>query len=1473
MTTDEISLRVSVPPAIPSNLQGKVLERDFSESATLLCQAEGVPEPTLEWFFNGRAVSTLSTGRHTEYSNGSLEITGLDLPDAGKYQCFATNDAGEKYIAVTLNVNSAPPQIVEAPENLTIVEQSDARFLCKVTGAPTPTITWMKVVDGVEQEVVFGGRLQKVRPYLLIASVEKADSGIYKCHAQNLKGEQSAQAHLTVITKTQIIRPPQNQTVILSTQVRFECGVTQDDNTVPVWEWFFYKGGSMNNEKQLRSTGRYQILDDGTLIVNGVAAQDIGVYKCHVISTGGNDSRIASLNVIELPRPPTIHNVTLNENENNSVVMVWTKAFDGNSPLIKYIITFRQENPNGNNDGVGWEVYPDEVQPSATRHVVSNLQPSRYYRFRISAVNSVGEGNASQPMPKNPLKMPTQPPSSPPRNFFCTQGGEGEIVATWDPPEESTWNGDLQGYILRYKVANLPDLTLRDMRVPGAQKRSHTIPYLVAYKQYAVSLAAYNEEGIGAISNPFYVWTREARPTSSPQNVVATATNSTTVFLQWDPPNAGEINGRNLGYMIEVLKNGTQVRSFFVSSDPNNMEGRQTREIYDLAKFTEYTLTIACQTSPGPGPFSQPVTVKTQEDVPGPVGDLKFDNVQDRSLRVTWSAPSESNGILTGYVLKFEKKNLPATSQTLPLPDTVTSYTIRDLVPITNYTIYVSAKTTVGAGQVVSADIQSGVPPELPHPPYNLGYSNIGARTVLLQFFPGFDGKTSITQWIVHAREVDNEENDDYQQIYTISDPNAREIWVQNLKPFTKYQLKIIAENVVGQSAPSEPTRPFETLQAPPGVPPGNVTVRPLNATAFRISWTPIPRHEWNGVPRGYRIDYRMWSTEAEDKDVVSVHEATWTTLQLENGMNIDSYILVNLQEWMDYQIRMISYNDIGESSYSSVTTAKTRESTPSASPSSLQGNSVGSTRILVTWGPVPRLEQNGQILGYKVLYKPSESINTQMFENVEGVNTLNVTLEGLRKFVSYKMEILAYTRMGDGRLSGHIIRKTDEDVPGPPIIIYFPNVTYTSAIIVWSSPSDPNGIITGYKVSYRKHDETNSELESELGPRIFEYSVDALQRETRYVFSVTARTRLGWGETASLPVLTMLNRGRPDQPRKPTVNSLQIHARNISITWQPGADNYSPVRNFTIQYKRRDHEWATFPKTIPPLANSYIVTGLRPNTFYQFRVAATNDIGMSDYSQESASAITESDKPDGAPQNLRVVALSRTSIRASWQTPAEDTWNGQLLSYVVQFRQVQQQDFQEEPVEFDTNSVLLPNLVISQTYEVQVLAMNIKGRGPPSTPATIYVGEAAPTASPSNVQAANKSSSSIEVTWVAPPPETQNGGLSGYKVLFYKNNSGNEVEEQRISAETHFLLEGLETFTFYFISVQAYNLAGEGPRSGLVIARTSEGVPTAPGPLQFTNITLRQITVTFLPPVQPNGKILLYEMEYFPIRNGKQCE
>lgn len=48
--------------------------------------------------------------------------------------------------------------------------------------------------------------------------------------------------------------------------------------------------------------------------------------------------------------------------------------------------------------------------------------------------------------------------------------------------------------------------------------------------------------------------------------------------------------------------------------------------------------------------------------------------------------------------------------------------------------------------------MSSSPPPELPGPPTNLAISNVGPRSVTLQFKPGYDGKTSISRWMVEAQ-------------------------------------------------------------------------------------------------------------------------------------------------------------------------------------------------------------------------------------------------------------------------------------------------------------------------------------------------------------------------------------------------------------------------------------------------------------------------------------------------------------------------------------------------------------------------------------------------------------------------------------------------------------------------------------------------------------------------------------------------
>lgn len=96
--------------------------------------------------------------------------------------------------------------------------------------------------------------------------------------------------------------------------------------------------------------------------------------------------------------------------------------------------------------------------------------------------------------------------------------------------------------------------------------------------------------------------------------------------------------------------------------------------------------------------------------------------------------------------------------------------------------------------------------------------------------------------------------------------------------------------------------------------------------------------------------------------------------------------------------------------------------------PINVEANATSSTTILVRWGDVSVEHQNGQIEGFKVYYG-SNSRSTFQYKNIPSNTTFTTTLTELRKFVQYHVQVLAYTRLGDGALSIPPIRvQTFED-------------------------------------------------------------------------------------------------------------------------------------------------------------------------------------------------------------------------------------------------------------------------------------------------------------------------------------------------------------------------------------------------------------------------------------------------------------
>lgn len=70
--------------------------------------------------------------------------------------------------------------------------------------------------------------------------------------------------------------------------------------------------------------------------------------------------------------------------------------------------------------------------------------------------------------------------------------------------------------------------------------------------------------------------------------------------------------------------------------------------------------------------------------------------------------------------------------------------------------------------------------------------------------------------------------------------------------------------------------------------------------------------------------------------------------------------------------------------------------------------------------------------------------------------------------------------------------------------------------------------------------------------------------------------------------------------------------------------------------------------------------------------------------------------------------------------------WNGRLRGYILLYRRVEDPNYQEINIQDpETTQTTLTSLEKFVNFEFLVKAYNSIGRGPPSTPVVVFVGEA----------------------------------------------------------------------------------------------------------------------------------------------------
>uniref|UniRef100_A0A671R393 Neogenin-like n=1 Tax=Sinocyclocheilus anshuiensis TaxID=1608454 RepID=A0A671R393_9TELE len=604
-----------------------------------------------------------------------------------------------------------------------------------------------------------------------------------------------------------------------------------------------------------------------------------------------------------------------------------------------------------------------------------------------------------------------------------------------------------------------------------------------------------------------------------------------------------------------------------------------------------------------------------------------------------------------------------------------------------------------------------------PSAPRDVVASLVSTRFIKLTWrLPAEPHGDDVTYSVYYSLEGNNRE-----RIVNTSRPGEMQVTIQNLMPDTKYSFRVVAHN---RNGPGESSAPLRVATQPEVQVPGpapNLQAVVTSPSTVSLSWDmPLTG---NGEIQNYKIYYMEKGMDSEqDLDVSTL-----------------SYTMTGLKKFTEYSFRVVAYNKHGPGVSTEDISVRTYCDVPSAPPQNMTFEVLNSKSIMVRWQPPPADAQNGEIIGYKIRYRKGTR-KSEAAEITSG-SQLYQLIDGLQRGTEYMLRVSAITVNGTGPATDWTTAETFESdldettVPDVPSSLHVRPLV-NSIVVSWTPPENQDIVVRGYTIGYGIGSPHAQTIKVDYKQRY--YTIENLNPSSHYVITLKAFNNVGEG----IPVYeSAITRPQSDPdvdlyelfhaPYTPVPDPLPmlppvgvqasvLSHDTIKVTW---ADNSLPknqkitdARYYTVRWKTNIPANTKF-KVANTTTLTHTVTGLKPNTLYEFSVMVTKGRRTSTWSM-TAHGTTFETIPSSAPKDVTVVSKEgrpRTII-VNWQPPSEA--NGKITGYIIYYStdvNAEVHDWVIEPVVGNRLTHQIQELTLDTTYYFKIQARNSKGMGPMS--------------------------------------------------------------------------------------------------------------------------------------------------------------
>ncbi|XP_036333541.1 Down syndrome cell adhesion molecule-like protein Dscam2 isoform X49 [Rhagoletis pomonella] len=689
-----LEVQVMVPPQVLPFSFGEDTA-DMGEIASANCVVPKGDLPLkIRWSLNSAPIVNGENGFTVLRLNkrtSSLNIDSLTAIHRGTYKCIATNEAGTSEYVAELQVN-VPPRWILEPTDKAFAQGSDAKVECKADGFPKPQVTWKKAVGdspGEYKDLKKNDNIRVEEGTLHIDNIQKTNEGYYLCEAINGIGSGlSAVIMISVQAPPEFTEKLRNQTARRGEPAVLQCEAKGEKPIGILW--------NMNNvrldpKNDNRYTIREEILSTGvmsSLSIKRTERSDSALFTCLATNAFGSDDASINMIIQEVPEMPYALKVL--DKSGRSVQLSWAQPYDGNSPLIRYIIEFKRSRAS-------WDEVDRVMVPGHTTEAqVQKLSPATTYNIRIVAENAIGTSQSSEAVT---IITAEEAPSGKPQNIKVEPVNQTTLRVTWKPPARSEWNGEILGYYVGYKLSNTnSSYVFETVNFLTEEGKEHSLELnnLRVYTQYSVVIQAFNKIGAGPLSDEEKQFTAEGTPSQPPSDTACTTLTSQTIRVSWVSPPLESANGVIKTYKVVYAPSDEWY-------DDTKRHYKKTASsdtvLHGLKKFTNYTMQVLATTAGGDGVRSAPIHCQTEPDVPEAPTDVKALVKGQAAILVSWRPPAQPNGIIQQYTVYSKVEGAEGEPKSQKIPHYQMSYEATELEKNKPYEFWVTASTNIGEGQ------------------------------------------------------------------------------------------------------------------------------------------------------------------------------------------------------------------------------------------------------------------------------------------------------------------------------------------------------------------------------------------------------------------------------------------------------------------------------------------------------------------------------------------------------------------------------------------------------------------------------------------------------------------------------------------------------------------------------------------------------------------------------------------------------